>query len=999
MSELDRYNVNLARQQTATAAWQFNDPHFKYLLDLLSRGLYGGSTASVTPDTRRALSHVLALTQNHNPEFFGNPFKEYAETHRAILEQTSRSGLNVAVYGAGTDPGTFADPVRSKSYGTGNLTLTTATLMSQAFSDSMRNEAGQLEKYKTHGLSARVLNQMLPHIISKMDISNATQLREGLGKATTVESLGKAIKEMEKTADESSLKDIKKVHKAMKYLSTEVGGSITEYSSENESKIKANLKAGGYDDTVIQQTLMQMKGKNTAFTTLSKDFRDTSKKILDGTAENLKDLMTIFDTDSVNEVVRYAKGMGISNIFTDNKEQIASIRKEIRGLAAMSVETGRGMQELAAERVQIATGLSAMHGGRVVESSLVSGVQEAMNSASAQPGGMYTREEAGAAAVRSIANTQNIYQGAILARGIMTDLKAAGGMDAKLEAKLNGMLQSLKGATSDDAAVINSQIMDVLRSSVGSELVDSAIARQHYNSKHTAEFHEMLGDQMLPDNISTIISNAGFSGKKAKSLKSLALKDFKAFGTRRDISAKFHNLVASGKLDEAREMLQVDASWSKEDADAYIKELTQEEGLLGTYNTTLGQTGLTAEWTKRYSGKSDAERVARSKSFNAGLLNRGTKFGKDTSKADLLSIITGELAKGDLTAETVADWSIRRAALEFSTAETTPSKVIDKLTKMGVDAVSLGKFNTDTNRLELSDNEEERTKQRTALKSKLGIDDAKLDELLQDPGALDDMLRSKGWSIAGAKDSTGGLYAYGEEQAQNTAAKYTKEHGDSFTRAVSSVGGKDAVTMDMVDGAPVMKYKLKGSRGWNTKAELVEWLKSDTGRAELVKLADQGNPEAEKLLSDSIKSSLNKIKDKKAFADLRKQDTNVTLGDLQDAAEKRWHVKNFTALGSGSMQALIREGLVTEGKDGKYTYAKDFKIGKKAFKKNETADASEVQKQARDDDAYKALSGFKLSTLSTQPVTSEQVERAIEYLGSISNMFVSGRAKVTLSIF
>ena len=63
----------------------------------------------------------------------------------------------------------------------------------------------------------------------------------------------------------------------------------------------------------------------------------------------------------------------------------------------MAAETGRSAQEIAAERIQISTGLSAMHGGRVVESSMIANVQEAMNTASAQPGGMYTREEAGAA--------------------------------------------------------------------------------------------------------------------------------------------------------------------------------------------------------------------------------------------------------------------------------------------------------------------------------------------------------------------------------------------------------------------------------------------------------------------------------------------------------------------------------------------------------------------------------------------------------------------------
>ena len=1007
MAVLSNNDLNLNRMQAAASAWQFSDPHFQYYLDTASRVLYGGAASSLTPSDRRTLGHMLATVQNHHPDVLGNPIADFADTHRAILDQSGRNGFRVQTYASGATPGTFADPVVSVSYGAGNLTMGATTLAMHSFAAGMRNEAGQLENLKTHGLSARMINQVLPHIIEANGLGKDAFSLHDLGKATTVDALQTAINNMESAdganATKESVKDLRKVLGAMKYLQSK-GVSGIGANNENAAKIEKLLKDRDYDDSTISQTILQMSGKNNVHLVQNKSSVEGIQKIYDGIAENLKDLSTLFNSESVTEIAKYAKGLGFSNLFSDNKANIASLRKEIRGIAAMAAETGRSAQEIAAERIQISTGLSAMHGGRVVESSMIASVQEAMNTASAQPGGMYTREEAGAAATRSIANTQNLYQGAIIARGIMTDLKKSGGMDAKLEAKLNKMFASMTGDVETDAA-ISQQMFETLRASLGSEFVDSAITKQYYNAKYTAEFHSIQNKKQLNDNIKTQLGNMDdLSSSERKILSSLAKKDFKAFGTRRDKSAEFHRLVAEGSVDAAKAMLRSEAGWTGEEADAYIKELTQKEGLVETYNTRIGQTALRADWTFRYAGSSDYERKARAMKLNASILNKQAKFSGATKEAQLAEIMTGELTKGSLTADTVADHLIQKAAISMTASEQTPSGFVAKVKeKTRADLLSLGKLNDETGKLELDSDAGEREKQRAALKSRLGVDDNQLNELLADPAALESALEASGWSIAGGKDAKGGLYAFYTTQMTKEAERLNKEMGDSFTRAVSSVGGKNAVRMEYdANGNPVMMYSLNKSGGYKNKADMKKWLTSEEGRSALVKLADKGNPEAMKLLSDSIKGAFNIEKFKEngelsesklgAFYDLTEKE-DVTLGDLRAAAKKQWKTANFTALGSGSLDALVREGLVTT-ENGKFKYAKNFTIGDKTFTKGETADAAEVKSKAEKDDRYKAAKDFMLKTLDSKPPTAEQLERALNYLSNMNHAMTDLSVKI-----
>lgn len=948
---------------------------------------------------------MLATVQNHHPDILGNPIADFADTHRAILEQSGRNGFKVQTYASGA-----TDPVASTSYGAGNLTMGATTLAMHSFAAGMRNEADQLENLKTHGLSARMINQVLPHIIEANGLGKDAFSLHDLGKATTVETLDAAIKNMENgkaNATKESTKDLREVLGAMQYLQTKGVTSIGA-NNENAAKIEELLKKRGYDDSTVSQTILQMSGKNNAHLAQSKSSVEGVQKIYDGIAENLKDLSTLFDSESVTEIAKYAKGLGFNNIFSDNKANVAALRKEIRGIAAMAAETGRSAQEIAAERVQISTGLSAMHGGRVVESSMITSVQEAMNTASAQPGGMYTREEAGAAATRSIANTQNLYQGAIIARGIMTDLKKSGGMDAKLEAKLNKMFASMTGDVETDTA-ISQQMLETLRSSLGSEFVDSAITKQHYNAKHTAEFHNIQNKKQFNDNIKTHLGNMDdLSSADRNALASLAKKDFKAFGTRRDKSAEFHRLVAEGSIKEAKEMLRSEAGWTGEEADAYIQELTQKEGLAATYNTRVGQTALRAEWTLRYAGSSDYERKARSMKLNANILNKQAKFRGAANDAQLAEIMTGELTKGSLTADTVADHLIQKTAISMDASAQTPSGFVAKVkdtTK--ADLISLGKLNDETGKLELDKDAGEREKQRAALKSKLGIDDKKLDELLADPASLESALEASGWSIAGGKDANGGLYAYSAAQMTKEAKKLNEEMGDSFTRAVSSAGGKNAVRMEYdANSKPVMKYRLNKSGNYKTKAEMKEWLASNEGRSALVKLADKGNPEAKSLLSKSIKNAFSAdafkedgklSKDKLgAFYDLTQQD-DVTLGDIRAAAEEQWQTANFTALGSGSLNALVREGLVTTDEKGKFKYAKQFTVGNQTFGPGQAADAKAVKAAAENDDRYKAAKDYMMKTLDSKPPTADQIERALDYLANMNHAMTDLTVKVAKS--
>jgi hypothetical protein len=566
----------------------------------------------------------------------------------------------------------------------------------------------------------------------------------------------------------------------------------------------------------------------------------------------------------------------------------------------------------------------------------------------------------------------------------------------------------MTGDVETDTA-ISQQMLETLRSSLGSEFVDSAITKQHYNAKHTAEFHNIQNKKQFNDNIKTHLGNMDdLSSADRKALASLAKKDFKAFGTRRDKSAEFHRLVAEGSIDEAKAMLRSEAGWTGEEADAYIQELTQKEGLAATYNTRVGQTALRAEWTLRYAGSSDYERKARSMKLNANILNKQAKFRGAANDAQLAEIMTGELTKGSLTADTVADHLIQKAAISMDASAQTPSGFVAKVKeKTKADLISLGKLNDETGKLELDSDAGEREKQRAALKSRLGIDDKKLDELLADPASLESALEASGWSIAGGKDAKGGLYAYSAAQMTKEAKKLNEEMGDSFTRAVSSAGGKNAVRMEYdANGKPVMKYRLNKSGDYKTKAEMKAWLTQDEGRSALVKLADKGNPEAKSLLSESIKKAFSDEKFKEdgklsksklgAFYDLTQTD-DVTLGDLRAAAEEQWQTANFTALGSGSLNALVREGLVTTDEKGKFKYAKQFTVGNQTFGPGQDADAKAVKAAAENDDRYKAAKDYMMKTLDSKPPTADQIERALDYLANMNHAMTDLTVKVAKS--
>ena len=269
MSVLLNNELNLNRMQAAASAWQFGEPHFQYNLDTASRLLYGGSASSLTPSDRRTLGHMLATVQNHHPDILGNPIADFADTHRAILEQSGRNGFKVQTYASGA-----TDPVASTSYGAGNLTMGATTLAMHSFAAGMRNEAGQLENLKTHGLSARMINQVLPHIIEANGLGKDAFSLHDLGAATDVKTLQAAIDNMENgkaNATKESTKDLHEVLGAMQYLEKKEVTSIGS-NNENAAKIEELLKKGGYDDSTVSQTILQMSGKNNAHLAQSKSW-------------------------------------------------------------------------------------------------------------------------------------------------------------------------------------------------------------------------------------------------------------------------------------------------------------------------------------------------------------------------------------------------------------------------------------------------------------------------------------------------------------------------------------------------------------------------------------------------------------------------------------------------------------------------------------------------------------------------------------------------------
>lgn len=986
--------------QAHASRWQIESPHSRYWQDIIARILYSQSVHGLSSSARSTLGILGATAQNtllasqaaglinFNA---GNPVADYTATHRAFVGRP----LPITAVGVSEDGKLDYSFGTSMSYGPGNNSLQAALLAQRAFASGFRNENNQVLLHRTKGVSSRSVDSWLPYILEQPDMIKPGHFKMfNLSQSTTSEALGKALAAMEageKGATEESLAALRPVQRALKLLEDK-----DPEGKKSDADLRKILEEGKFEDGTIELTLRQRQGKNTAFLTQSKELKKIIKDTYAAVGENLKDLSELFETEDPAQIIAYAKGAGLGNVL--DKSKAAEVRSQLREIATAASITGQSPQEVVRDRIQIANGLSALYGGRVADKGAIDVVHNALITAQTQGANSpYTKEEAAAAAVRSVANTQNLYSGAIIMKGVLEQATAMGGVDASVLKKAQALQEEFNKAGIDDKPFIAMKMESFVRKNFGDQVVDNPALVNHFMSKHGSTFLESHFEDITKDNIQNRIAMRGITGENATKLQNLALQDVRIFGSNRDKSTELNKLIAGGKDGEQAAIATLRSmGMSETDAKGYVDAMKTYG--VGNYASDMGVYLWAADWLRQdnysLSHKSARETVDVSRMLGT------TGIRGSSGKEDILGILSGELTGGNLTTDTVAASFIgltRASALKAGkkgeSRAVTAERLQKALAKSGFGAVSFGTYNADTGSFEFA-NDAYGKKQREALGKLLGTSDEELQALLDDPAALESALNAKGYAVAGAVGIGGEMYAYNKANADKLANEYSDKLGGGLAQAFteSKASGVTYLTQDDETGALSRMYKI-GDKKYTEEA-FRAYLNSDAGFNTLYNMAATGDKESMELLSGRFRVALQAYEAKnpnskdlpKEFADLANGQGLITIGGLKEAANKHFGVSNFAALGSGDLATLEKEGIVSKNAAGKYVYNHGLKVGTTEFKAGDEVNAKALKDAADKDGLYQTLKSMLIGDdkLEGQEELNEQIAKIVTYMEQIN---------------
>lgn len=817
------------RLQEAASAWQQNDPRFKQLLDIVSQALYTRSASALAPADNRLLSMFTAAAQNSFPGVLGNPIPGLISVNRALT--------------AGAIPITAVDNATGKlqtsySYGTGNVSTTAAASILRSFELGLTTN-GRVDLTKTHGVDADLRSQLVASIVAERGVRPGDFRTYDLSYATNSEKLGHMITYMRRGyADESSLKSAKEAQEAMRYFERHSGLRPDQYenmaSYELEATITGHLK-GLFDDSTIKRVITLMQGKATSFQVQQKHLNEEITKAYDGIAENFKELSALFQTNDINAIKNYAKGLGMGNVVDSSKAHI--VKAQMQEIAAISNMTGRSPQEIAAERMQISSGLSTIYGGRPAPHAAISRVQLA--GGGDRDEAVYTKENSQSSAAISEANRHNMEQGIIMADALF----GSGRLSSDQILEYNEFQERLKKATTtDERHDLSLEIGAWTERVAGSEFINREETRAWANKNYSEKSHSGYVNALARENIQTNVKNYLADGNNliyqdtaAEDLYTL----FTVFGNDTTNMTKF--LSAEG-TQEMQEML-LKRGMKPEQATAFANNiLTRSNELLPLVSRTFD-----APWAQQY-GRMNTDQVAKNTDFANRLLNKQNNL-VTADEGAFQSMIAGFTSTGSISAKNMASW---KAAEVIEKAEYNDEDVDKALA--GVGAFRLGTINEHTKQVELD--EEQRKRMKRIFKLNGPEADAKLDAMLKDTATFMTELESAGYILAenAFADDGRSLVAMKERNAE----LYAKEANTRFEQAgLGTARALGDVTFQTSRG------NFSVTVGGQTFGSGKSAVRSSAVPEQAVSnLAKEGDTFAQKSMSDKYKANLRDLKNK-----------------------------------------------------------------------------------------------------------------------------------------
>lgn len=1002
MASLFNDRASLFRLQEGASAFQQDNPHFNQLLDVASGLMFNTGAGGLHPSDRRGLAMVMATLQNSAPGMMGTPVADFVAMNRALISG-AMPVMTVGING---------DRSSSNSYGTGNVSVAATASIMRTFEESMRTRSGAVDIGQTMGLSHNLRTDLLTHLVQERGIKKGDIVAYDLSKATTAASLGDRIKAMRaENVEDSSIRNLEKIQKAMQYLQTNLG--TDDLASKGEATLAAKLE-GQFDDSVIRQTIAQIKGKNTNFQTQTKQLNKELKEAYKDVAENVKELSNLFQTDDLSQLRTYAKGAGIGNFLDKNKAH--EVRAQMRDIAVTAAITGRSAQEVAAERVQIATGMSAMYGGRVVSGDLISTVQQAgIAGSQSKDSGIFTREAAQAAATRSIANMQNVYSGAIIATSVFKQQEKLGGITDEMRAEFTALDAAQREAAmageTEKAQIISMQMEDWTRRRFGDDVVDSPEARAFANANYSGEFQSRHAQAIRIENVRRHVerSSGAYNLDEAGKIRMNSIGNtlIDTFGNNQAAREKFLGLAdanTSDKTAEAIDMLK-NSGMSAEEAAQFVKGV-QAEGK-GVVSSMWNPFLSSARFVQQYGGKFG--KGDRNIALVTELLSSETLNTTNMSAAD--GLIAGMLAEGGFTNEGVADAAIAEA---LHVATVGQGKSLDKagqyelynqvLQRRGITTLHLGQAEQDANGKFTGAFKLEDPAHREAMRKALGVSDDELTALLADPEAYIKKLEGAGINISSRNrdsiDGGKGLIGYTRISADQLRDKMAANVDQDAVKSMQQVFGSENVTMRQdASGEYQAMVNLPGTNEAVSVKDAVATLSGKASNAKLLAdLSAAGNEDATKALSKVFKDSIKK-EDRQSLANsgnkvaaLALKEGDISAAQFQNAVRQTYGTENVEIFKNKNLDDWVREGLASRDFDseGKATYKLTQTIGELGLNENDTLTADTIDEIAKKRDAIGRIDSISermrglLVDSSEQPVNYEQMSDVIKLLQRIA---------------
>lgn len=985
--------ADIRRLQEGASAFQQNNPHFNQLLDVASGLMFNTGAGGLHPADRRGLAMVMATLQNSAPGM-GTPVADFVAMNRSLVT----GALPV------TTVGTDGSRSVSNSYGTGNVSVAATAGIMRTFEESMRTKAGAVDIGQTMGLSHNLRSNLLSHLVEQRGVKQGDIVAYDLGKANNAAELGDRIAQMRKdNVEDSSLRSLEKVQEAMKFLQDKL--DTEDLKSKDDASLFKNLE-GNFDESVIRQTIAQIKGKNTNFQTQTKQLNQELKEAYKNVAENVKELSNLFQTEDLDQLKNYAKGAGIGNFLDKNKAH--EVRAQMRDIAVTAAVSGRSAQEVAAERIQIATGMSAMYGGRAVTGDIIDVVQQAgIAGAKSKDEGVFTREAAQAAAARSVANMQNVYSGAIVTTGLFKEQEKIGGVTEEMRAEYMAMdaahREAVASGDSQRAQLISMQMESWSRKHFGDEAVDSPEFRAFANANYSGEFQRRHAEVVKKANVRTHINNVaeeyGLDEAGKANMERIGTSLIDLFGNNQSERDKFFKMVNANtpeKTAEAVAMLKT-SGMSDEEASKFVQNIQSVGGstVSAIWNPLLTNSRFMQQMGPGAVGKQDRNVALVSNLLSGEQINA-------TSMDAINGFISGMLGENGITVESAADATIANALHAAQVGGKDKSKAEQdaifqrELGAKGIEAFSIGKADDKTGKFTLED-----PAQRKRIMELLHVSDEELTKLLNDPEEYVKRLEGAGINISSRnKDVNGGLLGYTRASASKVRDKVASGINQDEVRSMRQVFGDEAVSVQLNDkGEYEAKVTLANGETVGVSEAAAALGKSDDLKT-LNDLAAAGNKEAATVLSDKLKGTITGLNDDQrknlansgnAVVALADKPGQVSAAMFQRAVKSTYGTENVEIFNNKNLDAWVDEGLARRElqDDGTYKYMLTRSINEFGLTEGNEITEDDISELSENKDAMgrvKAVSesmGKLLAGEAEKPVNRDQMQKVIEMLEKI----------------